>query len=176
MGPLLFEPWAKLITRRAAQFKPKRILETAAGTGIVTQELHRIMPDAEIVATDINPAMLGYASDRLASEQVTFKQVNAQELPFPDGEFDLVLCQFGVMFFPDKQRASREARRALRADGRYMLLTFNRLDQNPIPNAAGKAVASLFAEDPRYMERGPFSYSDTSTIERDLRAAGFAEV
>ncbi len=176
MGPLLFEPWAEFIANRAALHEPTRILETAAGTGIVSKALLRAIPDAEIVATDINPAMLEQASQLIASERVTLKQADAQDLPFPDDEFDLVLCQFGVMFFPDKQQANREARRVLRPDGRYMLLTFDLLHRNPIPYAAGKAVASLFAEDPRYMERGPFSYSDAATVERDLRAADFADV
>jgi ubiquinone/menaquinone biosynthesis C-methylase UbiE len=175
MGPLLFNPWAQFIADRAALFEPGRILETAAGTGIVTEALHRVMPTARIVATDINPGMLGYASNRFASDRVTFKQANAENLPFDD-EFDLVVCQFGVMFFPDKRQANREARRVLRPGAHYMLLTFDRLDRNPIPQAAGKAVASLFAEDPHYMERGPFSYSDTATIEQDLRLAGFANV
>lgn len=77
------------------------------------------------------------------------------------------------MFFPDKVRSNEEARRVLRPGGRYLLVTFNRLDLNPVPKAAGEAVATLFAEDPRYMERGPFSYADAAVVEKDLRSAGF---
>lgn len=91
--------------------------------------------------------------------------------------FDLVVCQFGVMFFPDRVRANEEARRVLRSNGHYLLVSFDRLELNPVPRAAGKAVASLFPEDPPgYMERGPFSYTDPAIIERDLRAAGFAGI
>ncbi len=176
MGPLLFEPYAKHVAGRLAVLRPGRILETAAGTGIVTRAVHDAVPDALIVATDINPAVVEFAAQRLRSERVTFRQANAQDLPFEDGSFDLVLCLFGVMFFPDKVRANTEARRVLRTGGRYVLVTFDGLDLNPVPKAAGKAVASLFPEDPRYMERGPFSYTDAALVERDLRKAGFEDV
>lgn len=176
MGPLLFEPWARIVSERAAQFQPNRVLEIAAGTGIVTRALCRAMPDTEIVATDISSAMLDHASRRVTSERATFEEADAQDLPFPDDSFDLAVCQFGVMFFPNKQQANREARRVLRAGGPYVLLTFDRLDRNPIPQAAGEAVATLFSENPRYMERGPFSYSDPAVIEVDLRTAGFSKV
>lgn len=80
------------------------------------------------------------------------------------------------MFFPDKVRANAEARRVLRSGGSYVVVTFDRLDLNPVPKAAGEAVSSLFSEDPHYMERGPFSYTDPATVEQDLRAAGFHSV
>lgn len=177
MVPLLFEPYAKLIADRAVHFKPTRILETAAGTGVVTREVHAALPGVDIVATDLNPAMLEVAGRHIQSERVIFEQANAQDLPYPDGSFDLVLCQFGIMFFPDKVRAHREARRVLRPGGHYVLVTFDALERNPIPRAADEAVEALFPDDPpRYMERGPFSYTDPGLIEQDLRAAGFSEV
>ena len=107
---------------------------------------------------------------------MTFQQADAQQLPFEDESFDLVLCVYGVMFFPDNIRAHAEARRVLRIGGEYILVTFDRLDHNPIPEAAEKAVASVFRENPRYMERGPFSYTDATLVEKDLRAAGFDEI
>jgi ubiquinone/menaquinone biosynthesis C-methylase UbiE len=176
MGPLLFEPYAQHVAERVAAWGPERILETAAGTGIVTRAVQEAVPEAVIVATDINPAVVEFAAQRETSERVAFRQADAQDLPFDDASFDLVLCVFGVMFFPDKVRADVEARRVLRAGGRYVLLTFDRLDLNPIPQAAGEAVASLFADDPRYMERGPFSYTDAGQVEQDLRSAGFEAV
>ena len=177
MGPLLFEPYARLIAERSARLQPARILETAAGTGIVTRALNEALSQAQIVATDLNPAMIEFATQRVRSERVVFRRADALDLPFPDRSFDLVVCQFGVMFFPDKVRANREALRVLGPGGHYLLVTFDRLDLNPVPRAAEAAVVALFPDDPpRYMERGPFSYADPSIIERDLVEAGFADV
>ena len=177
MGPFLFEPYAKLVAERCALLKPGRILETAAGTGIVTRAVHRAAPGAQVVATDINPAMLEFAAHALRSKHISFRPADAENLPFAEGSFDLVLCQFGVMFFRDKIRANREARRVLRPNGHYLLVTFNRFELNPIPKAAQDAVGALFAHDPfDYMERGPFSYADPTRIKDDLLAAGFTNV
>ena len=177
MGPLLFEPHASMLAGQGARLRPDRILETAAGTGIATRALHQALPHAQIVATDLNPVMLEVAAQRLASDRVSFQPANAQDLPFDDASFDLVVCQFGVMFFPDKVRAHAEARRVLRSGGHYLLVSFDRLDLNVVPHAAGAAVAALFPDDPPdYMQRGPFSYVDAGLIERDLLAAGFAQV
>jgi ubiquinone/menaquinone biosynthesis C-methylase UbiE len=177
MGPLLFEPHAKLVAERCAVLHPDRILETAAGTGIVTRAVHRAAPRAELVATDINSAMLDFAAQELRSKHVSFQRADAENLPFIEGSFDIVLCQFGVMFFPDKIRANQEARRVLRPNGHYLLVTFNRLELNPIPKAAQDAVNALFPHDPLdYMERGPFSYADPARIKHDLLAAGFTDV
>lgn len=176
MGPLLFAPYAKHVAKRVAPLQPARVLETAAGTGIVTRAVNKALPGAEIIATDINPAVVEFAAQHLQSERVTFQAADAQQLPFADESFDLVLCLFGVMFFPDKVRANAEAHRVLSPEGRYVLVTFNRLDLNPVPEVAGEAVASLFPEDPRYMERGPFSYTDAALVEEDLRSAGFQDV
>ncbi|MCA1603751.1 MAG: class I SAM-dependent methyltransferase [Acidobacteria bacterium] len=98
-------------------------------------------------------------------------------MPFDDESFDLVICQFGVMFYPDKVRAHREARCVLRSNGHYLLVSFDRLELNPVPKAAGSAVSALFPDDPpTYMERGPFSYADPALIERDLLRAGFTRI
>jgi ubiquinone/menaquinone biosynthesis C-methylase UbiE len=177
MGPLLFEPYAKVIAERVARLHPERILETAAGTGIVTRALYDAVPRAQIVATDLNPGMLATAAQRIASERVSFQPADAQDLPFDDESFDAVVCQFGVMFFPQKVRAHEEARRVLRSSGHYLLVSFDRLELNAMPKAAGDAVAALFPDDPpAYMERDPFSYADPALIEHDLGAAGFTRV
>ena len=176
MGPLLFAPHAEHVARQIAPLHPQRILETAAGTGIVTRAVSKHVPTAKIVATDINPAVVKFAAEQPHSENVTFQPADALRLPFDDEAFDVVLCLFGAMFFLDKPRANAEAFRVLRTGGRYVLVTFNSLDLNPVPKAAGEAVATLFPEDPRYMERGPFSYTDAAAIEADLRAAGFETV
>jgi ubiquinone/menaquinone biosynthesis C-methylase UbiE len=176
MGPLLFRPYAEHVAKRVALLRPGRVLETAAGTGIVTRAVSEVLPGVEIIATDVNPAVVEFAAQQSHSEGVTFQAADAQQLPFDDESFDLVLCLFGIMFFPDKVRANVEARRVLRPGGRYILAIFNRLDLNPVPRAAGRAVATLFPEDPRYMERGPFSYTDATLVEKDLRSAGFQDI
>jgi ubiquinone/menaquinone biosynthesis C-methylase UbiE len=177
MGPLLFVPYANYVATRAALLRPARILETAAGSGIVTAAIHASVPEADIVATDINPGMLEFAGSRVRSERVTFRAADAQNLPFTDGSFDLVVCQFGVMFFPDRVRANQEACRVLRPGGSYLLVSFDRLDRNVVPKTVGDVVAELFPDDPpRYLERGPFCYSDPGEIRRDLFEAGFAHV
>lgn len=177
MGPFLFEPCARVLAERAALLRPGRILETAAGTGIATRALHQAAPEAHIIATDVNPVMLDVAAGSLMSDVVSFRPADAQDLPFDSDTFDLVVCQFGVMFFPDKVRAHREARRVLGPGGHYLLASFDRLESNPVPQAAGEAVAALFPSDPpTYMERGPFSYADPARIECDLFEAGFSRV
>jgi ubiquinone/menaquinone biosynthesis C-methylase UbiE len=177
MGPLLFEPYARLIAERCALFRPARILETAAGTGILTSAVNRAVPEAEIIATDVNPAVLEFAARRVRSEKIAFRRADAQDLPYTTDSFDVVLCQFGMMFIPDKVQANREARRVLRSGGHYLIVTFDRLELNPVPKAAEQAVAALFPDDPPvYMERGPFSYADAGVIERDLLAAGFTDI
>ena len=177
MVPLVFAPYARLVAERAAELKPRRILETAAGTGVVTGELHRAMPEAQIVATDLNPPMLEQAARRLDASNVRFEAADAQSLPFESGSFDLVVCQFGVMFFPDKVRANSEARRVLRDGGRYMLVIWDRIEHNLATMAAGRAVGDLFPVDSvRFYERVPFRYHDVGEIERDLLAAGFTDI
>lgn len=122
MGPLLFEPYARHVAERLVFLRPNRILETAAGTGIVTRAVNKVVPGAQIVATDINPTVVEFASQHLRSERVTFQRADAQYLPFEDESFDLILCVFGVMFFPDKIRANAEARRVLSVGRQYVLV------------------------------------------------------
>src|SRR5665647_3069650 len=109
LGPLIFQPYADDLARRLSALNPERVLETAAGTGIVTRALDRsLSPNASIVATDLNQPMLDHAAARIPSSRVSWQKVDAQTLPFPDRSFDAVVCQFGVMFFPDKAKAYRE--------------------------------------------------------------------
>lgn len=177
MVPLIFAPYARLVAERAAIFQPRRILETAAGTGVVTGELHRALPDAEIIATDLNAPMLEQAARRVSAENVRFQPADAQSLPFEDASFDLVVCQFGVMFFPDKVRANSEARRVLRNGGKYLLVIWDRIEHNLATMTAGRAVAELFPmEAVRFYERVPFRYHDIGQIEQDLLAAGFTDI
>ena len=175
--PLLFAPYARDIARRVARLAPRRILETAAGTGVVTEELARALPQAEIVATDLNQAMLDVAATQVESPCVNFRQADAQALPFGDATFDAVACQFGVMFYPDRIAGYREARRVLGPGGTFLFNVWDRLDQNPVTAAIAAAVEGLFPENPpRFFDRVPFGYHDRERVEADLRAAGFGQV
>lgn len=177
MVPLLFQPYAELVAERARAFRPRHILETAAGTGVVTDALHRAVPEAEVVATDLNPPMLEEAARRRGGDNVRFQAADALDLPFDEGTFDLVVCQFGVMFFPDKVRGNAEARRVLASGGRYLLVIWNSVDRNLATKVAGKAVADLFPDDPTaFYNRIPFRYHDIAEIEADLRSAGFSDI
>ena len=177
MVPLIFQPYADELASRARLLQPKRILETAAGTGVVTQALRGALPESEIVATDLNQPMLDVAQQRVGSDKVSFRQADALDLPFDDAGFDLVVCQFGAMFFPDKVRGHAEAHRVLRDGGHYLLAIWDRIDRNPVSNASQESLIELFPEDPPlFLLEGPFSYADPVAIEADLRAAGFSEV
>ena len=177
LGPMLFEPYAKDLAARAAALRPRRILETAAGTGIVTAALAAALPDAEIVATDLNQAMLDVAAARGLPGRVSFRVADAQALPFQETSFDLVVCQFGAMFFPDRVGAYREARRVLRPGGRFLFNVWDSLANNPVSELLGDSVAALFPDDPpSFYRRVPFGYHDKARIEADLRAAGFADI
>jgi ubiquinone/menaquinone biosynthesis C-methylase UbiE len=177
MVPLFFRPFAEELARRARGFRPDRILETASGTGAVTEALHEALPDAEIVATDLNQPMLDVASHRIRSDRVRFIQADAQQLPFENGGFDLVVCQFGAMLFPDKVRGHSEGRRVLRDGGRYLLAIWDRIERNALTDVAQKVLIDCFPDDPPlFMREGPFGYADTSRIEKDLHDAGFDTV
>lgn len=175
--PLLFRPYAELLAVRAQAFEPRDILETAAGTGVVTDALARALPDSSIVATDLNQAMLDVAGIRVTSPNVSFRPADAVELPFDTASFDLVVCQFGVMFYPDKVRGGFEARRVLRDGGHYLFAVWDRIDRNGLNQLANESLRGQFPDNPpRFMERGPFSYYEPEWIERDLRAAGFDKI
>lgn len=177
MVPLLFRPYAEQTALRAQALSPNHILETAAGTGVVTEALHGALPTAEIIATDLNPPMLQEAARRVTSPNVRFEQADALDLQFQDGSFDLVVCQFGAMFFPDKLKGHAEARRVLRDGGNYLLVIWDSVERNLATKVAGAAVAKLFPDEPAaFYERIPFRYHDKAMIEADLRSAGFADI
>jgi ubiquinone/menaquinone biosynthesis C-methylase UbiE len=177
LGPMLFEPYAEELAARFSNFSGE-ILETAAGTGRVTRALLRALaPASHVTATDLNEPMLKKAAEEIQSVQVRWQQADAQDLPFADGQFDAVVCQFGVMFFPDKLKAFREARRVLRPGGRFVFSVWNDLEQNEISHIADQVVAECFPSNPPgFLKRGPFGYHDQSIIGATLRDAGFRDV
>jgi SAM-dependent methyltransferase len=175
--PMLFRPYAVDLARRVAAARPAAILETAAGTGIVTEAIACALPNATLVATDLNPAMLEVAAARVVSPHVSFRHADAQALPFSDASFDVVACQFGAMFFPDRILAYGEALRVLKPGGIFLFNVWDRIEANPATDLAALAVASRFRDDPPdFFARVPFGYHDKAAIEVDLRAAGFGSV
>jgi len=176
LGPILFQPSAEAVAERLGD-ADRAILETAAGTGIVTRAIAAAMPRSTIVATDLNQTMLDVAAERTKTGSVTWRQADAQALPFEAGVFDVAVCCFGIMFMPDKAAAHREARRVLRPAGRLILTIWDRIEANPLMHIAEETLAGLFPDDPpRFFSRTPCGYSDKARIERELREAGFGTV
>jgi SAM-dependent methyltransferase len=173
--PLIFEPYAADLAGRLASRSPARVLEIAAGTGVVTRKLASVLPDnVSIVATDLNQPMLDQASAVGTKRPVEWRQADAMQLPFGDGAFDAVVCQFGAMFFPDKAKAFSEARRVLAPGGVFMFNVWDRIEDNEFADTVTSALATLFPEDPpRFMPRVPHGYRDRSVVEQDLRKGGF---
>jgi ubiquinone/menaquinone biosynthesis C-methylase UbiE len=173
--PLIFQPYATDLAGRVTARSPRRVLEIAAGTGVVTRALAAGLPaDASIVATDLNQAMLDRAAEVGTRRPVEWRQADAMALPFADASFDVVACQFGVMFFPDKPKAFAEARRVLRPGGLFIFNAWDRIEENEFADVAMAALATVFPQDPpRFMARVPHGYHDRVTIEHDLAAGGF---
>jgi len=178
LGPLLFEPFARDTARRVADLRPARVLETAAGTGIVTAALAGRLPaTATLVATDLNQAMIDHAATKPALKRVELRQADAMALPFVNASFDVVVCQFGVMFFPDRVTGYREARRVLAPGGRFVLSVWGSLEHNPMTRVVVEAVAARYPQNPpRFLARTPHGHHDAGVIRRDLAAAGFGPV
>ena len=174
MGPVMFALPADLVA--PPSFEPSRVLETAAGTGIVTRRMRDLLPaTAAIVATDLNPAMLDRGSRKFKpGETVTLEPADATALSFADGTFDAMVCQFGVMFFPDKEKAYREARRVLRPGGRYVFGVWDTVDHNPCARILADAIRAAFDADPPQFLRVPFGYAAIDPIKASVLAAGFA--
>jgi ubiquinone/menaquinone biosynthesis C-methylase UbiE len=150
LGPLIFVDYAADIAQRVAAGNPARVLETAAGTGIVTRKLRDALPArAHLTATDLNPPMLEVARTKFRTgEQVEFQPADAVALPFPDASFDAVVCQFGVMFFPDKGKSNSEVYRVLGPGGRYVFSVWDSHRYNPFGRIAHGVAGSFFPTDP----------------------------
>jgi ubiquinone/menaquinone biosynthesis C-methylase UbiE len=176
LGPMFFEPYARDIVDRALRVPSKEVLETAAGTGQVTRLLADALPAARIIATDLNAAMLMQAKALAAPAGVTWETADMQMLPFPDGAFDLVLCQFGVMFVPDQVTAFREARRVLAPGGRYLFNVWASVETNEIAKIAAGVLKTALGSKETFIERVPHGYGDTGVIEQKLRDAGFTRI
>ena len=175
MVPLVFEPYAADLCRRLLKVKqPAHVLELAAGTGVLTRHLAtQLPPETTIVATDLNQPMLDEAARIGTARPVEWRQADAMQLPFEDRSFDAIVCQFGVMFFPEKARAFAEARRLLRPGGVVLFNVWDRIEENDVVYTVTQALDKLFpARPPRFMQRGPHGYADKAVIAQDLVRGG----
>lgn len=176
LGPLFFHDYADDLARRVTLGDGSRVLETACGTGIFTERLRKALPDSvEIVATDLNPPMLEFAGAKRGDlANLHFQQADALDLPFEDRSFDAVVCQFGLMFFPDKAAGIREAARVLKPGGLLAFNVWDSLDWNPISRIAHETIGGFFTQHPPTFLLLPFSYHELDPIKALLLGNGFA--
>lgn len=169
--PTVFRPFALDLARRVSARSPQCVLELAAGTAVLTRELLASLASADVTASDLNPAMVAFGRRRAPA--ATWQEADASELPFEDGQFDMVACQFGAMFFPDKRAAFREARRVLDGGGRVLFNVWDSLETHDFESAvvAGLRVA-LPLNPPTFLESIPHGYADRGAILADLADAG----
>lgn len=170
MVPLLFAEPATQLAATIGERRPHDVLETAAGTGVLTRRLARLEPTPRLVATDLNVPMLQEARRLAPDAAVTWQVADALALPFRDASYDVVACQFGAMFFPDRVAGYREALRVLRPEGAFVFSVWDRISANPVADVVTSAVGLDF------LARTPHGYYEPSQIEADLEAAGFGEV
>ena len=177
LGPVLFEPYAADLVSRLPAADGLRVLEIACGTGIVTRRLREALPDsATVVATDLNEPMIAHARAAVTAPGIVWQQADAQALAFPDGSIDVVVCQFGFMFLPDKVQGFREARRVLRSDGVLLANVWHSMDANPAAGAIHARLAELFPADPPRFVETPYGYHDTERLRADMEEAGWEDV
>lgn len=177
LGPALFEPYARDLAARLPK-SAKRVLEVACGTGIVTKALRAAMPAGGVLtATDLSEAMVSFARSRLpASPDLEFRPADAGALPFADASYDAVVCQFGIMFVPDKAAALREARRVLVPGGTLLFSVWDAFEHNPASKIAQETVESIFPADPPPFYKIPFGFHDAQAIRGLMDAAGFTHI
>lgn len=177
LGPLLFDFSARDLAERAKRFisSESGILEIACGTGIATRHLREALPSgSKIIATDLNDAMLEIAGKKLAGfADVSIQQADAMSLPFGDREFDAVVCQFGIMFFPDKAKGLAEMFRVLKPGGSLIFNVWDSLDNNRCVGIARETISSFFDSDPPQFLKTPFGFHDPLHIKDLLNRAGF---
>jgi SAM-dependent methyltransferase len=173
--PMIFTEPAERLSAAVAALAPASVLETAAGTGVLTRALRRHLPDASITATDLNEPMLAEAERRSPLPGIVWQQADATALPYADASYDVVACQFGVMFFPDKVVGFREAARVLRPGGAFVFNVWDRIEANEAAHVVTEALVSAAPEDPLlFLRRTPHGYGDIDQIRADLAAAGLS--
>lgn len=177
LGPMFFAPYAKDLALRVALHEPASVLEIACGTGIVTSMLAAQVPGATIVATDLNQPMIDFARGVVPPHpRLSWRQADACALPFPDGGFDAVVMQFGLMFVPDKLLALTEAKRVLRPGGRLHFNVWDRVEANPSAGATRDTMSRLLPGDWPTFYDIPFGLNDRGMLRQLLREAGFQDI
>lgn len=177
--PLIFDAYADDLASRVATLAPETILETAAGSGVVPRALaSRLGVNARYVVTDLNQPMLDHAANKQGIDnRIEWHQADALDLPFDNNSFDAVICQYGVMFYPDRVKGYEEAYRVLKTGGQYIFSVWDHIGENEFANVVTAAAAKVFPDDPpRFLARTPHGYHDVEAIRNDLNAAGFSEI
>jgi ubiquinone/menaquinone biosynthesis C-methylase UbiE len=177
--PLIFKTYAQDLADRVVALGSKSILETAAGSGVVTRAMiPSLLPEARLTVTDLNKPMLDQAEGNQQPDQrVSWRQADALNLPFKDATFDVVVCQFGIMFFPDRVAGYREAHRVLEPGGALLFNVWDRIEKNEFADVVTQAAASVFPDDPpQFLARTPHGYHDEGLIRQELEAAGFTDI
>ena len=172
LGPVLFEPYAADLARRVAARAPQRVLEIAAGTGVVTRHLLSSLAEGtEVTATDLSEAMVATGSARAPGAH--WQPADALDLPFEDTAFDVVACQFGVMFFPDKPRGFAEAARVLAPGGALLCSTWDAVERNDLATALVAGLERAIPDEPpTFVLAIPHGYADVDRIRADAAAGG----
>jgi ubiquinone/menaquinone biosynthesis C-methylase UbiE len=179
LGALLFEPHAAEIAERVAKLRPRKVLEIAAGTGIVSRQLLEALPqETSLTVTDLNAPMLEYARNKSTTRgrDIEWRQADAQQLPFPDESFDAVVCQFGIMFFPDKLRGLLEFNRVLEKGGALIFSVWDSFDGNPVQFIAHSTIGTFFQEDPPDFYKVPCGMGNKAEAARLTEDAGFKDI
>lgn len=173
MGPMLFEPYAIDLVGRLPRIQNAKILELACGTGRVTAHLAKALPQSQLIASDLNPDMIYVAQDRVKEGVEQWMVADMASLPFHHESFDIVVCQYGIMFVPDKQQAFREAFRVLKKGGSFLFNTWDKIENNGVPMIAERAVKDYFGHAAPTFFQVPFSMYDPDQLRSLAEEAGF---
>ena len=177
LAPFLFEPFAQDLSSRITSANYRDVLELACGTGRVTRHLRKVLPEqTKLVATDLHPDMIRIASEQLLNENINWQTADAQQLSFPDESFDLVVCQFGLMFMQDRMKALSEVHRVLRPGGKFIFNTWDKIENNGAIYLGNQIICSYFPENTPSSYRVPFSMHQPDLLETNLVAAGFKNI
>lgn len=174
---MIFEPYAADLAQRIGPGAGP-VLEIACGTGILTAHLRRRLgSDIRLVATDLNQAMIDHARSRVKDHgRIQWRTADAATLPFADASFADVVCQFGLMFVPDKDAAFREARRVLGDGGLFAFNVWDGFEHNSFGRIAHETIGSFFRSDPPNFYHVPFGFRDPEVLRRMLATNGFVDV